>query len=235
MHVAILGLGRLGGSLAVLLRAARVDVVTWSRGEPLPVGADVYWITVGDGNVAEVAAILPPDAVALHAAGAHGPELLGDRPHRGVLHPLMTFPGVAVGVPDLRGVGARVDGTPRATAAALELAGLLGLRPFHVPGDSRLYHAAASLTSGHLAALFLDAAGILTRAGVPAEEARALLLPLATESLRRVAAAGGVALTGPAARGDRATEQQHEDALSPDESRIYAVLSDRVRQHRRQG
>ncbi|MES2641784.1 MAG: Rossmann-like and DUF2520 domain-containing protein [Myxococcota bacterium] len=232
MRVAILGVGRLGGSLAALLRAAGVDVATWSRGELIPVGVDVYWITVRDSGVAEVAALLPPDAVALHAAGAHGPALLGDRAERGLLHPLMTFPGVEVGLPDLRGVGARIDGTPGAVHAARFLAERLGLHPFRIAGDTRLYHAAASLASGHLSALFLDAAGVLARAGVASHEARALLLPLAIESLRRVAGAGGVALTGPAAREDRATERDHEAVLTAEEAAIYAALSKRVRGHR---
>jgi len=233
MRVAILGMGRLGGSMAVASRAAGLDVVTWTRGAPLPSGAEVYWVTVGDAAVREVAARLPKDALALHAAGAHGPELLGERAERGVLHPLMTFPGVEVGVPDLRGVGARIAGTPRARSVAGSLASALGMVPFDVPGDTTTYHAAASLASGHLAALFLDAAEVLTRSGVPAEDAPRLLLPLATESLRRAAASGGMALTGAAARGDHATERRHEAALDREESMIYAALSDRIRRHQR--
>ena len=127
MRVVILGMGRLGGSIAPLLRAVGVEVTAWSRGEPVPAGADAYWITTRDAAVPEVARLLPADAIALHAAGAHGPELLGDRAERGVLHPLMTFPGPALGVPDLRGVGARVDGTPNAVAAATVLAERLGM------------------------------------------------------------------------------------------------------------
>jgi predicted short-subunit dehydrogenase-like oxidoreductase (DUF2520 family) len=233
MRVAILGMGRLGASVAAALEAAGLDVVTWKRGGPLPSEADVYWITVGDGSVGEVAARLPAGAVALHAAGAHGPELLGDRPERGVLHPLMTFPGVGVGVPQLRGVGARVAGTPRALAAATTLARRLGMVPFDVPGDTTAYHAAASLACGHLAALFLDASEVLSRAGVSPEDAPRLLLPLATESLRRAAASGGAALTGAAARGDVAAERRHEAVLTPEEASIYAALSERIRRRRR--
>ncbi len=229
MRVVILGIGRLGASLVPLLRAAGLEVQPWSRGAAVPADADVYWITTGDRAVAEVAANVPPDAVALHAAGAHGPELLGDRAERGVLHPLMTFPGPAVGIPDLRGVGARVDGTPRAVAAATTLAERLGMRPFHVPGDTAAYHAAACLVSGHLGALFLDAARVLARAGVPADEAPSLLYPLAAESLRRAAEAGPVALTGPAARDDRETERRHQSVLAAEEYTIYAALAARIR------
>jgi len=229
MRVAIVGMGRLGGSLVPLLRAAGIDVTGSARGDTPPPGADVYWITVGDGDVRDAAAGVPADAVALHAAGGHGPELLGERPERGVLHPLMTFPGRAVGVPDLAGVGARVDGTPRAAAAATELAVRLGMRPFQVPGGTAEYHAAACLASGHLGALFLDAARVLARAGVPAAEAPALLLPLAAETLRRVAATGPVALTGPAARDDRDAERRHLQVLDVEEGSIYATLAARIR------
>lgn len=228
MRVAILGVGRLGGSLVPLLRAAGVDVAPWSRGEPIP-AADVHWITTKDDAVATVAALLPADAVVLHAAGTHGPELCGERSERGVLHPLMTFPGAAIALPDLRGVGARVDGTPGAVSFATELAERLGMRPFHVPGDPTAYHAAACLASGHLGALFLDAARVLARAGVPFEDAPALLLPLASETLRRVSASGPVALTGPAARDDRPTEERHARVLGPEERAIYAALADRIR------
>ncbi len=232
MRVVILGVGRLGGSLVPLLRDAGVDAVPWSRGAPVPPDADVYWVTVRDSAVAEVAARLPARAVALHAAGAHGPDLLGERPERGVLHPLMTFPGPAVGLPDLRGVGARVDGTPGAVRHATALAERLGLRPFRVPGDTAAYHAAAALASGHLSALFLDSARVLARAGVPMEDAPALLLPLALESLKRAAEAGAAALTGPAARGDVATEQRHRAVLADEEASIYAALADRIRRLR---
>lgn len=234
MRVAILGVGRLGGSLVPFLRAAGVDVAAWSRGAPLP-AAEVYWITTRDEAVPEVAARLPPEAVALHAAGAHGPELLGERAERGVLHPLMTFPGPSVALPDLRGVGARVDGTPRAVAAATDLAVRLGMVPFRVSGGTAAYHAAACLASGHLGALFLDAARILARAGVPTDKAPGLLLPLAAETLRRVADAGAVALTGPAARNDRGTEQRHAEVLTPEEAALYAALAARIRELRRDG
>ncbi|MFZ5478504.1 MAG: DUF2520 domain-containing protein [Myxococcota bacterium] len=214
-----------------LLPEAGVDAVGWSRGEPIP-SADAYWLAVRDGAIGEVAARLPREAVALHASGALGPEALGDRPERGVLHPLMTFPGPGVGVPALAGVGARVAGTPGAVAVARRVAGALGMRAFEVPGDTRRYHAAASLASGHLGALFLRAADTLAGAGVPEAEARALLLPLALESLRRAAAGGPDALTGPAARDDRATEDAHRAVLADDDRPLYEGLARAIREMR---
>lgn len=231
--VALMGMGRLGRSMAALLPRVGVRALPWSRGQPVP-EADVHWLTVRDAAIPEVAALLPPDAVALHASGALGPEALGERAERGVLHPLMTFPGPEVALPDLRGVGARVEGTPRATAAARALALALGMRPFALTGDARLYHAAACVASGHLAALFCEAAEVLARAGLPEPDARALLLPLALESVRRAADAGPGAITGPAARGDVATEDGHRAVLTPEERPSYEAGAALVRRLRRE-
>jgi predicted short-subunit dehydrogenase-like oxidoreductase (DUF2520 family) len=147
----------------------------------------------------------------------------------------MTFPGADVGLPDLHGVGARVDGTPRAASAARALAERLGMRAFVFAGDPLRYHAAASLASGHLGALFLEAAGVLAAEGLDADEARALLFPLAAESLRRAAAFGPSALTGAAARGDRATVAAHQSAIGPERGEIYRLLAERIKGLRTDG
>ncbi len=224
MRVALLGPGRLGRSLALLLPSAGQPVTLWSRGEPLP-DADVYWLTVRDGALADVAALLPRDRVVLHASGALGPEVLA-HPLGGVLHPLMTFPGPELGLPSLAGVGARVDGPEPARIAARSIARTLGMVP--VEGvEAVAWHAAASMVSGHLAALFLDAAEVLERAGATGN-ARDLLLPLARESLERAASIGASAITGPAARGDEATIALHRAALGP-ELPAYDALDARIR------
>lgn len=226
MRVIVIGAGRLGRTLAVLLPRAGVDVELCGRGAPIPTGA-LYWLTVRDGQIGEAAAALPPEGIRLHASGACGPEALGEAGERGVLHPLMTFPGPEIAIPELHGVFAAVSGTPAATAAALDLAHRLGMAPQILTGDRRLYHAAAVMASSHLAAGLLAAAAVLARAGVT--DPAAALLPLTQESLRRAASAGPAALTGPAVRGDRAVEDAHRSVLTPTERRLYDELSERVR------
>lgn len=232
MQVCVLGPGRLGRSLAVLLPAAGVRTHLWRRGEPLPVPGflpDLYWLAVRDDALAAVAALLPRDCVVLHASGALGADVLG-HPLGGVLHPLMTFPGPEVGLPSLDGVGARIDGCPEARVAARALAQVLGMVP--VEGvDPVAWHAAASMVSGHLAALYLDAATVLERAGL--DNAREILLPLALESLRRAASVGPAAITGPAARGDEGTVALHRQLLG-EELQAYDALDARIRAMRRE-
>lgn len=220
MRVAILGAGRLGRSLGILLPRAGVDAVVWRRAEPFP-QADILWICVSDAAIGPLAATLPRGPVVLHASGAVGPEVLAAHARHGVLHPLMTFPGPENGLPDLHGAGAGVAGP--ASEIAADLARRLGMVPFALPRDQHAYHAAATMASGHLAAAFLEAADVLARTGVP--DAADRLLPLALESLRRVAGQGARAITGPAARGDQATVAAHRGALDPHHRALYDLLT----------
>lgn len=227
MRVVVMGLGRLGGSLVQLLPEAGVEVSGWRRGQPVPSG-DVAWICVRDDAIAEVAARVPASMPVLHASGALGVDVLAGHAERGVLHPLMTFPGATLHLPNLRGVAARIDGTAGAKAVATQIAAALGMIPLEVSGDVRAYHAAAVLASNHVAAVFADAALTLSRAGVPPAAARAALLRLAHESLDRVAENGASAITGPAARGDVRTMDGHRAVLDPEAVAAYDAIAARI-------
>lgn len=233
MRIAILGPGRLGRSLALLLGRAGHDVRLYGR-EGLPRQPfDVVLLTVPDAVLPQLAASLPDQTVVLHCSGAASVDVL--RPHApaGSLHPLMTFPGPEVALPDLRGVPAAVDGDDEAVAIARSLCADLGLEPITVPGDRRLYHAAAVISGNFGTLLLAEASRVLTAAGLPAERAGHLLLPLALASLRNAADDPARALTGPAARGDEPTIEGHRRALQEagleDVGALYEVLTQRVR------
>ncbi len=218
MRVSIIGAGRLGRTLAACLPGSTLC----RRGETIP-RADVYWLAVRDADIGGVK--LPRGGVALHSSGALGPDAIPRHGERGVLHPLMTFPGPELGLPRLA-VHARVEGTPRAVAAAEALALRLGWKSFHFHGDRARYHAAAVMVSGLAGALFCAAAEELAAAsGMSVAEARQLLFPLAAESLERAAQGGPAVLTGPAARGDVATMDGHVRVIDPAHRAVYESLS----------
>ncbi len=80
------------------------------------------------------------------------------------------------------------------------------MRPFEVPEEKRAaYHAAAAMASNLLVALEESAAEVLARIGI--EDPRELLAPLVLRTAANWAERGPDALTGPIARGDRATVQ----------------------------
>jgi predicted short-subunit dehydrogenase-like oxidoreductase (DUF2520 family) len=229
MQVAIVGRGRLGRTLAQLLPAAGHPTVLVGRGEEVP-PAEVVLLCVPDRAVAEVARALPVGPVVLHCAGALDTDVLLPHERRGSLHPLMSFPGPEIAIPELQGTPAAVAGTDEARAVATRLATDLGLAPFEVPGDRRLYHAAAVL-AGNLAHVLVDeAARVLAAAGVDPEQAPGILIPLARRSVDN-ARFGLDALTGPIARRDHGTLRAHLAALEEHDLRSTRTLYEALLKH----
>jgi predicted short-subunit dehydrogenase-like oxidoreductase (DUF2520 family) len=215
-RLGIVGAGRLGRSLARYAERAGLDVVLVHRGQRMPVWDpdDAVLLAVPDRALAEVAASIPTGPLVVHLSGASDLAPLGTHARRASLHPLMTFPGPDVALPEPGSVATAVAGAdPAARAAAWALADALGLRPFEAPTDRALYHAAAVVAGNHATVLLAEAGRMLAAAGVEPVTARRLLLPLAIASLENAVADPGAALTGPAARGDEATLDLHRDAL----------------------
>ncbi|MBK8789152.1 MAG: DUF2520 domain-containing protein [Holophagaceae bacterium] len=133
-------------------------------------------------------------------------------------HPLTSFDGRAhdwTGTP-LAVTGSLPDELRRAF-------GDLGFLAFDLPAELKpLYHAAAVLTSGHAATLWLGAEALLRAQGV-ALPGRGLL-PLAEATLRNVGAAGAVGRTGPFVRGDEATIARDAEALPGPWREIFLKL-----------
>ncbi|MCA9549012.1 MAG: DUF2520 domain-containing protein [Myxococcales bacterium] len=154
---------------------------------------------------------VPDHAVAAEAAAFEGrcAHLSGslNLPDVPSAHPLTSFDGHPA---DWRGTPLALTGpVPDAITAALTG---LGFEPFPLPAEHKaLYHAAAVLTSGHAATLWLGAARLLADAGV-ALPGRGLW-PLAQATLRNVEQRGEAGRTGPFVRGDVATIERDAAAL----------------------
>lgn len=200
----ILGRGHAGRSLAAAwgTRAALQDH------EARPEGLVV--LAVPDRAVEDLAKAFPGRCV--HLAGSlHLPGVP-------CAHPLTSFDGEArdwTGTP-LAITGAVPDALRRAF-------GDLGFAAFDLPAELKpLYHAAAVLTSGHAATLWLGAAALLRTQGV-ALPGRGLL-PLAEATLRNVALRGSAGRTGPFPRGDEATIARDVEALPEPWREIFLKL-----------
>ena len=191
--ISILGRGRAGRALAEAWgeRAVLLDHTAEPEGLVL--------LAVPDHAVAECAARFPGRCV--HLSGSlHLPGVP-------CAHPLTSFDGHA----------RDWSGTPLAITGAVpdELRhafGDLGFAPFDLPGELKpLYHAAAVLTSGHAATLWLGAQALLRAQGVTLPGRG--LLPLAEATLRNIAERGAAGRTGPFPRGDAATIARDAAAL----------------------
>ena len=228
MKLALMGQGSLGRSIHLLLASSSIETETWRRGQAIPT-ADVYWLLVPDGAIAEVAAAIPVGSIVLHASGALGSQALEPHIERGTLHPAASFPGPEVRLPCLTGVRAVVSGTPLASNAAHRIAEALGLVPVLLEGDRRLYHAACVLSGNFTTALLHEARRVAEAAGIPPADALALTSDLARTTLENAAQSGpAAALTGPFVRGDVEIIAGHRRALAenrPQALEVYDALA----------
>ena len=221
----VIGPGRAGRSLAIALSNAGWGLAGMlGRHDDLRSaahGVDALVIATPDGDVAAVSAAVDPSptAVVLHLAGSLGLDALAPHPRRASVHPLVTLPEPEVGAVRLRAGGFfAVAGDP----LALDLVAALGGQPLAVPDDARAaYHAAACLAANHVVALLGQVERVAAQAGVPV----AAFVELARGAVDDVAAVGPArALTGPVARGDRATIERHRAVLDPAERAAYDAL-----------
>lgn len=208
-RLAIIGRGRVGTALSASLRASGHQVLGPLGRGAAPTGCDVVLLCVPDAEISAAAALVPPGPLVGHCSGATGLDVLA--PHEAFsLHPLMT---VTEDGAELRGAGAAIAGaTPRALAAASELARALGMIAVELGDEDRAaYHAAASIASNFLITLEGAAERLAETVGVE----RDLLLPLVRATVENWARLGaGRALTGPVARGDEATVERQRAAIA---------------------
>jgi predicted short-subunit dehydrogenase-like oxidoreductase (DUF2520 family) len=251
----LVGPGRVGTSLGAWLRAAGAAWIAVAGRADLSdlssAGQDLLLIAVPDPSLPEVAAALarrPQAAVALHTSGSLDASVLAPLREAGSaagsLHPLKAFPRPLPDPAQARGVFFAVDGDPAAQALAQRIAAAWGAVSAEVadaPAGSRaLYHFAATLCAGGAVTLLALAEDLARRLGLP-EAAVQGDLELCRGAVAQAIETGTPAavLTGPAARGDRATVAQHLEALrdlAPDKLALAVHLArETLRQKERIG
>jgi predicted short-subunit dehydrogenase-like oxidoreductase (DUF2520 family) len=201
---------------------------------------------VRDGAIAEVAQMLVATGlitrrhVLLHCSGAvSSAEAFAAVRDQvggiGTMHALRAIADARTAMRTLRGTVFGVEGDERGKAVAQALVTAMGGTPLELAGSQMAaYHAAAAMASNFAVALLDAAAAAMAEAGVPADDARAALVALASGAVANVGAKGvDAGLTGPIRRGDLATVARHLQALqsptaAPDLVSIYRVLGRRT-------
>lgn len=202
---------------------------------------EVILITTPDSEVsaageklARIKNIKISKPVVLHTSGSLSSEILQPLKDAGCavgsMHPLASVSESRAGSKRFAGAYFCVEGDAKAQQIAKRIVRDLGGRSFSLETRYKpLYHAAAVMTSGHTTALFSIAVDILTRCGLSAEKAKAVLLPLLTgtvENLQKQTPAA--ALTGTFARADAGAFEAHIKLLAEnagaDVREIYLLL-----------
>ena len=146
----------------------------------------------------------------------------------GTLHPLVSFADARVAVEGLREVAFGIEGDEPARAIAKRIVRSLGARAVILEAENlALYHAGAVMASNYVVALADMAQSLLIKAGVPADQALPVLIPLLSSVVQNLAHVGlPGALTGPVERGDVSSVERHlEDAGRPGRPRCWSSTS----------
>ena len=242
--VAIVGAGRVGTALGVLLSGAGYPVVAASGGEatsarlsrhlpdvPLRPAdeaaseAEVVILGVPDDDIASVAHVLADAGslragqVVVHLSGSAPLDTLSAARDAGArplsLHPLQTFPTVEAALDRLPGAAMAVTAHEEEDYAfGEELAAATGARPFRIADDRKPLYHAAAVFCSNYLAV-VEAMAERLFVKAGLEDPVPLFAPLAEATLSNVLEMGpAAALTGPAVRGDAGTIARNLAALA---------------------
>jgi predicted short-subunit dehydrogenase-like oxidoreductase (DUF2520 family) len=243
MNISVVGAGRVGTAMAVLLtRAGHRIVAVSGRGATrdrasrfLP---DVPFLDAPDAcRAGELVLIgVPDDAIlptveslaaagafhdgqtAAHVSGASGLDVLASAraagAHTLAIHPLQTFPDVAGALERIPGSAMAITASdPESSTLGERIADDLMARPFRVEDGARPLYHAAAVFASNYLIVTTAIAEQLFRTAGVTQPIEAML-PLQRASLDNVERLGsGEALTGPAVRGDARTIERHLTAL----------------------
>lgn len=200
--------------------------------------ADVWLLAVNDDQIAPVCARLAAGrtldgAVVFHCSGAKSSAELAQAQSSGAavasVHPIRSFADPVRVAAHFAGTFCGIEGDERALAQLTPALEAIGARPVAIEASAKtVYHAASVFASNYLVTLLDAALRAYQAAGIPAEVARELARPLASESMANVFRIGPeAALSGPIARGDMETVARQQQALNEwDEptGRLYQAL-----------
>jgi len=187
-------------------------------------GADIVLLTVPDDDIAKAAqeiydkGNLRDSAILIHCSGLHQAAILKKegQPQRTLsLHPLQTFADAVIGVRNLPGSIFTYEGDTECHELAIQLIQDLQGTPKEIRSDQKaLYHASACTASNYFVTLADSSFRMMTECGFSYSEAREMLLGLIHGTMRSLSMLEPTqALTGPIARGDSHTIEQHLQVL----------------------
>lgn len=251
-----MGVGRVGGALALSLPAHKYSVVEMVTRADAPsvdlnvkvssleslseTSPDVVFITTQDFEIGQVSRVLAgklSNAVVFHTSGSYPSSILSELARSGCkvgsIHPLVSISKPELGPERFRGSFFCVEGDAAAVKLGHEIVADLGGRAFSIDTKFKtLYHASAVTACGHLVALFDAAVEMMTRCGLSETQSRDILLPLVASTLQNLEEQDtAAALTGTFARADAETFTRHLTALNEigdqDLLEIYLLLGER--------
>lgn len=245
--ISIVGLGRMGGALAIALSKAGYKIDHLITKKPsqqnnkilpkasvliedvLRIDSDIVFITTGDGEIASAAELisskLNTDAVVLHTSGlldsSEFKSLAKAGNSFGSMHPLVSISDPESGSTRFAGANFCIEGDEIALSTIKSIVDSLGGTHFSISGSAKpLYHASAVMAAGNSVALFDIAVEMMSKSGVDPEKAKQLLLNLLQSVVKNLNERSTAdSLTGSFARGDVFAFEKHLGAMTENVSK----------------
>ena len=214
--VSIVGVGRLGGALALALSRAGYQVENLIYRSNVPediaglispspnlitfkdlegISSDAIFITSADPDIEAISSRLSlkikNKPLVFHASGSLSSDILSDLADAGCatgsMHPLVSISDPVRGSERFAGAFFCIEGQDEAVVAAKEMVVKLGGNGFSIETRFKsLYHAAAVTASGHLVALIDIAMETLSKCGIGPDEAKRILMPLVKSTVENL-------------------------------------------------
>ena len=210
-------------------KVARASKNTQSRPYPdaptVAQHSDIVLITTRDDQIAGVCEDLcrrnciGAHHLLGHMSGAHSSRILGDATRLGAsvfsLHPLQAFADEDKALAELPETYFSLEGEAERLQPVRQILAQIGNRYFLIsPEHKSLYHLSACILSNYLVTLMDSGLAALEKSGIDPREGFQAMRPLIEGTLSNIARMGPAsALTGPIARGDAGTIEQHLHAL----------------------
>lgn len=250
MKIGFIGAGKVGQSLAILLRAQGYtlaglytrqvnvqhldqrlsQVKLYSDLAKFIEDSDVIGITVPDDQIDKVVNEIASLQLEVthkyffHTSGAHSIEsmkLLGNRIFS--LHPLMAFPNVVDDINRFNDIYFGIENLSAFIETGLDQ---VITHYIEIQSDQKAkYHAAAAIVSNYLVAVIDFGLNQLMELGIEPNEAQKALWPLIMNTIENVNQLGTkAALTGPIVRGDMGTIGAHISAMNKADLQLYRSI-----------
>ncbi|MGE5373127.1 MAG: Rossmann-like and DUF2520 domain-containing protein [Solirubrobacterales bacterium] len=217
----------------------RTGAPVFSSPEAVARSCEILFITTHDSAIEKVAGqIAATDGftagqIVAHMSGALTSDVLSAARNAGCfvvsIHPMQSFANAERAIANLPGSVFSIEGDAETRETAAELVTDLGGEYFYIAKEAKpLYHAGACVVSNYLVTLIDVGLQILESCGIPRGKALKAFIPLIEGTISNIERIGiPKALTGPIARGDHVTVQDHLrclEELAPQIVRLYSML-----------
>lgn len=192
--------------------------------------SDMIFFTVPDDQIKSVWEEARPfvsGKIIAHCSGIHSSKIFSDIERTGSMaysiHPLCAISDKETSWERLDSTLFTIEGDARNISKIQDIFLQMGNRTRIISADDKVqYHAAASLASNHMTAVFFMAQNLLLDCGFSEAEAREELYKLAKGNLENIQVQGCVSsLTGPIERNDIDTVKMHLSALDKGKRAAY--------------